>query len=772
MSDRPTPEPRRLEKVRLIGRGNFGAVYLVRQIATGELLVLKQLTNISPEEREAAENEVKLLQLLSHPNIINYYGCSANDGQFNIIMEYAKGGDLHSRILNRRGQHLSESEIMFLFVQIVSALKHVHDNNILHRDLKTQNIFLTDNDVVKLGDFGISKQLGTHNDFARTSVGTPYYLSPEQCEDRPYNSKSDIWSLGCILYELCALRHAFVAKSIPALVMSILRGIYEPIPALYSQDLSDLVKWLLSSDPDDRPTIDELAQSEFVRKWSGEFLKKWEEKGQNNVQKIKIPKNFEDGKGMETWKKEKHNQLQELESLMKAHRHPSPSPLNHYTPPQRQPPPPVRKHKGRELRRESPLKKEEVKEELRQKRRHRVASKNDMKDHEKKFIAKLKNVKSRISKPSPSVETKADSKLKEGSKKESEVTPVLKEEVGEVSSQGKSRPKVTPKAPDSGLRAFIQKKKKEKVQKDQNEKSDIEILIPTNPPIQPEAQKEKVNEPVVEIFVKEPETSNQDRQDEQIEKEDQKEDEQVQEADPNSSSFVEESSVPDTAEQQLKDKFSDAEEYSIPPNSAPFEPRGISPTPDDFNRCLSFKGNLLKNPIVDDVFDDVSDDEINQSFNFQSNSGPEFTSPIHEQDIPGSTPLFQTEGLSSPPAAESLKVKENSTETPRTTEYNAVANTMKTMLRDEFQTCKEPSRKVNKSPIDTSSIVQKIEELRDFCERQLGLDAFITVYGILKQSDPTLLEQNWVVLEDILGDRIFLLGCIQRILTLEGKLKD
>lgn len=133
-----------------------------------------------------------------------------------IVMDYAEGGDMYTKIGKQRkiGKGFPESQILDWFVQICLALKYVHDRKILHRDLKTQNIFLTAKGDIKIGDFGIARVLQDTYDCAQTAIGTPYYLSPEICQEKPYNQKSDIWSLGCILYELVTLRHAFDANSI------------------------------------------------------------------------------------------------------------------------------------------------------------------------------------------------------------------------------------------------------------------------------------------------------------------------------------------------------------------------------------------------------------------------------------------------------------------------------------------------------------------------------------------------------------------------------
>jgi len=102
-------------------------------------------------------------------------------------------------------------------------LQYIHHKRILHRDIKTSNIFLTSNGTVKIGDFGISKVLENTLDQASTVVGTPYYMSPEVCENKPYTFKSDVWALGCVLYELCTLKHAFDANNLLGLIFKIMR---------------------------------------------------------------------------------------------------------------------------------------------------------------------------------------------------------------------------------------------------------------------------------------------------------------------------------------------------------------------------------------------------------------------------------------------------------------------------------------------------------------------------------------------------------------------
>jgi len=138
--------------------------------------------------------------------------------------------------------YLEEDEILSCFSQICLAIKHLHDRKILHRDLKSQNIFLTKSGIVKLGDFGISKVLSHTKENVQTIVGTPYYLSPEIVENKPYNNKSDIWSLGILLYEMCCLEPPFNGTSLTMLAMRIVKANYKDIPKRYSPKISNLIK--------------------------------------------------------------------------------------------------------------------------------------------------------------------------------------------------------------------------------------------------------------------------------------------------------------------------------------------------------------------------------------------------------------------------------------------------------------------------------------------------------------------------------------------------
>ncbi|XP_039607094.1 serine/threonine-protein kinase Nek1 isoform X2 [Polypterus senegalus] len=253
-------------KVNKIGEGSFGKAVLVRSKKDGKQYVIKEISisRMSNKEREESRREVEVLAHMKHPNIVQYRESFEESGCLYIVMDYCEGGDLYKRINNQKGVLFSEDQILDWFVQICLALKHVHDRKILHRDIKSQNIFLTKDGTIQLGDFGIARVLNSTVELARTCIGTPYYLSPEICENKPYNNKSDIWALGCVLYEMCTLKHAFEAGNMKNLVLKIIRGTYPPVSLHYSYDLRNLIAQLFKRNPRDRPSVNSILEKPFV----------------------------------------------------------------------------------------------------------------------------------------------------------------------------------------------------------------------------------------------------------------------------------------------------------------------------------------------------------------------------------------------------------------------------------------------------------------------------------------------------------------------------
>merc|ERR1719162_559278 len=162
--------------------------------------------------------------------------------------------------MKRSRKQILEEQVLKWFTQAILALKYIHDRHILHRDLKPQNFFLSKSGSLKMGDFGIAKVLECTIAVARTQIGTPYYLSPELCKEQAYTTPSDIWAMGCILYEMCAMKVPFDAPSIPKLVQAIISGRIPPVPSGYSSFTQKLVVELLNRDPNKRPGCDEILQ--------------------------------------------------------------------------------------------------------------------------------------------------------------------------------------------------------------------------------------------------------------------------------------------------------------------------------------------------------------------------------------------------------------------------------------------------------------------------------------------------------------------------------
>lgn len=255
------------EPIRVLGQGGYGKAILVKRRNDGKLFVIKEvrLTALSPRDREEATKEAKVLSSLHSPFIVSFEESFQERGCFYIVMEYADGGDLSQKIQSRGNRLFTEEEILKDFIQLALAIKYIHDRRILHRDLKAQNVFIMRDGTIKLGDFGIARVLERTFQLCNTQIGSPYYLSPEICEGRSYNSKTDIWSLGCILYELCTLRHAFNAANMNGLLMNIVRGKFNPIPPTFSKELKQLISKMLTKDANTRPSINAVLATPIIR---------------------------------------------------------------------------------------------------------------------------------------------------------------------------------------------------------------------------------------------------------------------------------------------------------------------------------------------------------------------------------------------------------------------------------------------------------------------------------------------------------------------------
>ncbi|XP_019681504.2 serine/threonine-protein kinase Nek5 isoform X2 [Felis catus] len=261
--------------IKAIGEGAFGKAFLAKRTSDSKHCVIKEIdfAKMPPQEKEASTKEVVLLAKMKHPNIVTFFSSFQENNRLFIVMEYCDGGDLMKRIHRQRGVLFSEDQILSWFVQISLGLKYIHDRKILHRDIKAQNIFLSKNGMVaKLGDFGIARVLNNSMELARTCIGTPYYLSPEICQNKPYNNKTDIWSLGCVLYELCTLKHPFEGNNLHQLVLKICQAHFAPISPRFSHDLQALISQLFEVSPRDRPSINSILKRPFLENLIARYL--------------------------------------------------------------------------------------------------------------------------------------------------------------------------------------------------------------------------------------------------------------------------------------------------------------------------------------------------------------------------------------------------------------------------------------------------------------------------------------------------------------------
>uniref|UniRef100_A0A8C0T8R1 Serine/threonine-protein kinase Nek11 n=1 Tax=Canis lupus familiaris TaxID=9615 RepID=A0A8C0T8R1_CANLF len=253
-----------------LGSGSFGTVYLVsdKKAKQGEeLKVLKKISvgELNPNETVQANVEAQLLSKLDHPAIVKFYTSFVEQDNFCIITEYCEGRDLDCKIqeYKKAGKTFPESQIIEWFIQLLLGVDYIHERKILHRDLKSKNIFLKNN-LLKIGDFGVSRLLMGSCDLATTLTGTPHYMSPEALKHQGYNTKSDIWSLACILYEMCCMNHAFTGSNFLSIVLKIVEGDAPSLPKQYPRELNAIMECMLNKSPSLRPSAIEILKIPYI----------------------------------------------------------------------------------------------------------------------------------------------------------------------------------------------------------------------------------------------------------------------------------------------------------------------------------------------------------------------------------------------------------------------------------------------------------------------------------------------------------------------------
>ena len=258
------------EILKKLGDGAYSIVYKVRRKEDNKIYALKKvkLQNLSDKEKENALNEVRILASVKSPFVISYKEAFIEDSDSSLclIMEFADKGDLYQKIteFKKMGTFFEEVDIWRIFIQMTLGLKALHDMKILHRDLKSANIFLESDGSAKIGDLNVSKV--AKKGLGYTQTGSPYYASPEVWKDQPYDLKSDIWSLGCVTYEMITLHPPFRAQSMEGLYKKVIKGQFPKISDNYSNDLSELIHMLLKVNAGERPSCAQIIKHPIVKK--------------------------------------------------------------------------------------------------------------------------------------------------------------------------------------------------------------------------------------------------------------------------------------------------------------------------------------------------------------------------------------------------------------------------------------------------------------------------------------------------------------------------
>jgi len=257
--------------ISLLGKGSFGSVYKVLSLHTRQTYVMKKISTLSTLKvsyQNAAVREVTLLKSLDNPHVVKLMTSFVEKDCLYIIMEYAQSGDIHSFITKQKDskKRLKETELWSMLHELLLGIQHLHENNVIHRDLKPLNLFLNSKRCIKIGDLGVAKKIIDDNEddknyqICDSKVGTPLFLAPELVQNYKYDFKVDIWAIGVTMYYLTVLFPPFAGDNLNQLSNNILNTSPKDLPKYYTNRYKSLILSFLSKNPSERPTAAEALE--------------------------------------------------------------------------------------------------------------------------------------------------------------------------------------------------------------------------------------------------------------------------------------------------------------------------------------------------------------------------------------------------------------------------------------------------------------------------------------------------------------------------------
>lgn len=253
----------RFQVEKKVGQGATGSVYRAKDQVTGKLVAIKKMELANQPKKELIVNEIVIMKESIHPNIVEFVAAYLVDGQLWIVMELLEGGNLADVVCDTE---MNEDEIALVCKETLEGLAHLHRKNIIHRDIKSDNLLLSNDGHVKLTDFGFCAKMGKEQNKRSTMVGTPYWMAPEIIKQQPYDAKVDLWSLGIMAIEMVDGEPPYMDEEpLKALYLISTRGAPEP-QGKCSPELTDFLDRCLQSNPENRATAEELLKHPFLKK--------------------------------------------------------------------------------------------------------------------------------------------------------------------------------------------------------------------------------------------------------------------------------------------------------------------------------------------------------------------------------------------------------------------------------------------------------------------------------------------------------------------------